>query len=668
MMEEGIITPFRLASVVLVSAGALLLTLFEGGTVQYFLQPAVMAVALAALAAEAGCRKDGVRKAEKMPEASALLLALVFLAVASFAWSADKGATMAAAPEYLMYAAAFWAVSRMVPKARQASLFMILILSSAMLGFSLFGWAFSEQGTAGPPRFPFAASDGFAALALIVSAFSTGMLLEIAVRGSGHGEGAGRYVLSTLFALSAASAVVSWSSLMMSGSPFSFLSAVFVAVLLFFMQEKEDRGKAAAVIFSSLAVALAVALFLAGTGDIRESRMEGAFIFPRFGERLAEELSYRARQWTLAIRLGLKSPVFGFGAGTFKDAMPLVYSPGPRPASGDPMGLLTSSFAELGLAGLALAAGFAGTVAALASRGPLSGKRMTPALLGPLMAATVGVITGSMIPSIMLLYSILAGCVSAEASKGYEGSGRRHGRIPAVAVVILTVLAVAASSWYVAVLPVKEEVLHHLEHAGAEGGDTLEDALVDLKRAHSLDPLDKELFYEMARTEFMSESLKDAPDYEPALEKTGDLIALYPHYREAYELRGTIEKAMGLPWADDLKEAALYSAGNIGPHIALISKGLNEKDYKLAKEYAEKALAERDQLLYRAKAADLEGVVALSYLVDLEARAYVLYARLGDEAAAAAEAGRLRDLYGLNTAVEGHVRAVLERYGAKAID
>jgi len=100
----------------------------------------------------------------------------------------------------------------------------------------------------------------------------------------------------------------------------------------------------------------------------------------------------------------------------------------------------------------------------------------------------------------------------------------------------------------------------------------------------------------------------------------------------------------------------------------LIGEGLNEGDIKLAEKYVGKALEERDQLLYRAQFANVEGVVALSYLVELEAKAYVLYMKLGDEDAATLEAGRMKGLYELNTAVEEHVRTVLGRYGMRLPD
>lgn len=669
MENEGILTPFKLAAITAVSAGAIFLTLFEGGTVLYFLQPVAIAISLAALAGEVAYRKDIGRKAAKMPEASTLILALALLAAASFTWSADKGATLTAVPAYLMYATAFWAASRMVPKARQATLFMIFLLSAGMLGYSLFAWAFADAQAPGPPSFPFAAADGFAALALVLSAFSLGLLFEMVIRGEGQGEGAVRMVKGFLFVVSAASAVVSWAALMVSGSPLAFCAAVLTAVLLSMLQGKESRLKALAVAVCFVAVAVALAWFLTGTGSISASGGEGASIFSRFGPRLAKELYDRAYQWTLALRLGLRSPLLGFGAGTFKDAMPLVYRPGLRPASADPMGLLVGSFAELGIAGFVLTAGLTGAIMTLAARKATSGRRLTPALLGPVIASTLSVLTGPSIPSVWLLYFIIAGCVSAEASKGKAGDRTGHGRLFAAAIVVVAVLSFAISAWSMAALPVKEEVLHHLGHAGAEGSDeTYEDALVNLGRARSLDPFDKELLYEQARIEFVSESSEDVPDCAPAMQKVADLNARFPYYWEAYVLGGMMKKAQGLPWTNDIEQAALYSAGSIEPHLMLIGEGLNEGDIKLAEKYVGKALEERDQLLYRAQFANVEGVVALSYLVELEAKAYVLYMKLGDEDAATLEAGRMKGLYELNTAVEEHVRTVLGRYGMRLPD
>lgn len=285
------------------------------------------------------------------------------------------------------------------------------------------------------------------------------------------------------------------------------------------------------------------------------------------------------------------------------------------------------------------------------------------ALFAPVAALTILIFTGSVPPAVLALYFLLAGQASGDSSEGDTTGGKVHKLLPAAAILLIALLTFALSSLGMAFIPAKEEALHHAGHAGTEGSDeTLEESLGDLLALSRRNPYDKELQFEIASMRIKVAEASDPKDYSDANGSADDLIAKFPYSAEAYLLRGSLKMAQGGEWQDDFEKAASFSAGSIIPHLTLIGYGLRE-DQGMALAYADKALEEEEQLFHRASFQDLEGVLVLSYLVQLEAKSYVAYKLAGDEAKASARTERLVRLYGMNEAVEAHVHGILEGYG-----
>lgn len=663
MQEGSILRIDRVLSFALVSGAAALLALFDGGTSAYFYMAASVAMALAALVSESGLLRDGAGQSARFPAFSLPLVLFAAVSASSFLWSSDKAATLDSIPLALLFACSFWAVSRMVPKGRQATVFTVFFTSAVALAYSLFSWAAAGKQGPSAPSFPYLDNEGFAVAALAVAAFAMGFIADILLEDRGRSQEAARAVQKALVIISALAALVSVSSVFLSRSAFTAVLLVILALLVPTAARPGRRAKALAITSSCLLAGAIAAILISfirigdGAGALEGLALNG------FAGRLADELYMRAQHWIMALKLGARSPFGGFGLGTFKEAMPTVYRPGALPATGDAHSFLLGMFAETGLAGALPLVIFMASAVLASLKGDAGQGPPVIALFAPVAALTMAMFTSPVPPAVLAVFFLLAGRASGDSVAGKSEGLRMHRLLPAASILMIALLAVATSVWGISFIPAKQEALHHAGHAGAEGSDeTLEESLEDLLALSRRNPYDKELLFEITDTKARMAAASDPRDYSDALESADLMIARHPLYADAYALRGSIKMAQGGRWQDDYEKAASLSAGSVTPHLMLINYGLKE-DLNLAVAYADKALEEEVQLFYRAGSADLEGVLALANLVELEAKAYVAYSLAGDEAKAASRAERLVRLYGMNEAVEGHVHGILEKYG-----
>lgn len=656
----SIIRPDRLVSLLALSFTTVFLIPFEADQSGFFVPLLVIAAAVAALLSGLGYAFDLNGRGDRMPVGSAAVLALAALSGASFMWSADKGATLGMMPSVLMAASAYWAASRMVPKARQAAIFIITTAASAMLAvtFMIVVKGAVPDGNWG--AFAFADMRTYAAFAIAINALSVRTLQEM-LRGEGlrtqEASTAVRWFLglgsALMVALSAAAAATA------SRAAVVFILFIWLASAVFAPKGRKATQLAVTAVLA--AAGLAAAYFAYGDAAGVASVLKG------FLPGLSEELAAGSYHWLLGARLVLAKPVAGVGAGAFAGAMPSRYFPGPVPATGTPYSFLVRTAAELGMAGFLL---LGAAAAHLALSHAANRRRSSEGTNGVAFAAASlacwFLISDATVPGIVLL-AVMGGYVAADAVKEINGVYvKRKITASAAAFLLLAIVTAAAGVWSMAAVQAKEEALHHAGHSGGEGAhDTYAEALEGIEGALRLYPYDEELMYEAARLS-MAVASHEGGGANEAYESALRLAKAHPYSVDSMITMANAAELVGKDEWTYIRKAAEYAAGDPYPSAMLMSDALKTGRFDEASADAHRFLKERRQLLQRAGTGTIEAAITLSRTTNAAALAYVAFVKEGDTAGEHEAADFIRELYGKHDAVREHIAKVLGSYGIEA--
>lgn len=657
MNNEGFLRIDRLLALLGIAVPPVFLLLFEGGSAQPFLSYALFAAAAAAVIAEAGFMADRAGLEYALPRFSRPLLLFAGLSVISVLWGSDKGAGAIKLNEVLLYLLAFWAASRAVAKARKSALFIFLTLSTAILGWFIASYAASENPADLNPFLPFAGSGAFMAFSIALLAISLAVLLAVLVDGMALSESASLQVKAVVAAVSIAGGIVSSAAILISASQ-AYLALTAVAVLIVFLL-RIRRKPAASLILMVVLLGLGLLASWLLTLPMKGEAVTFLPAFAKDARGLASDLEYLSYHWMAAIRLGLKSPLWGFGSGSFKDALSLVYVPAGFKPGADAQSFVLQLFAEMGLLGLTAFLAFAASAAVSMFRrlryedsdAPL----VMPSFAVLLMLLFVGGVQEA--PLITLIFFLLGGFAAADRPLpcGRKGWGRK---VPAAVlglVVAFAVLIAAATSVY---FPIKEEG----EHMRAHGEH--EEALAELKRAAAWMPFDSGLYIDMADSEAQL-AIKGLPSHslEKALDYAKRAITLSRFNPAAYEIRGAIRRAITLdgPWLDDYKLASKYSGASVAHDLQIAEWGLLNGKTELASQYVGLALPKVPALMADA-AMTVEGIQDLTNIVRIYAASYAAAYKGGDPQKTEAALDALREFEARYPSIHEFVHQIIHAY------
>lgn len=660
MNNEGFLRIDRLLSLLGLAVSPVMLLLFEGGAASPYRYWALIALAAAALIAEAGHIADRAGLEYSFPRFSAPLIFLAAFSALSLLWSSDKGQTALKLAEVFMYLLAFWAASRAVPKARRSVLFIFLTLSAAILGWFLINYATAANPEDLNPFLPFQQSGSFMAFAVVLLSVSLGVLLTVVVDGAVLSQRASAQTRAAVAFISILAGAVASCALLLSASQTYLLIGVAAILIVALTRIRRGLAASAAVIAAVLGLGLLASWLL--TLPMKGASVTFLPAFAKDARGLADELGYLSYHWISALKLGIKAPFWGFGPGSFKDAVSLVFTPTGFKPGVDAQSFALQLFAELGLPGIIAFLGFA--AAALVSLIRTSREDDVDSLmvLAPFMVLILVMFVGGShgAPLINLLLFIIGGFASSSDPISFGLTGRRRS-LPFVVIPLAAAASVLIGIVAIRYEPLKEEAEHHRAH------EEYEEAAGELEKAIALMPLDAQLFIDMADTEAVlamrgasGRSLEEALDYA----KRATILAKYDP--SAYEIRGAIRRAISLdsPWLDDYKLAAKFSGAAVVHDLQITEWGLLNGRADVAAEYVEIAKGKLPALKDGA-AMTVDGIQDLTDIIRILAADYAVAVKTGDEQRRAQAAEALIEVEGEYSAAHEFVHQIIAAYGVE---
>ena len=658
MDNEGFIRVDRLLSMLGLAVSPVMLLLFEGGAASPYKYYALIALAAAAVIAEAGHIADRAGLEYSFPRFASPLIFLAAFSCLSMIWSADKGQTTLKLAEILMYLLGFWAASRAVPKARRSVIFIFLTLSAVILGWFLMNYATAANPEDLNPFLPFQGSGSFMAFAVVLLSVSLGVLLTVVVDKAVLSQRAAAQTRVAVAFISILAMVVATCALLLSASQ-TYLLIGATAVLIVILT-RIRRGFAASITITAVMLGLG---FLASW--LLTLPMKGAAVsflpaFAKDARGLADELGFLSYHWISALKLGIKAPFWGFGAGSFKDAVSLVFTPASFKPGIDAQSFVMQLFAELGLPGVAAFLGFAATGVVSLIRSCREDDADSLMVLSPFLVLILVMFVGGThgAPLIALMLFILGGFASASNPTFFGLSGRRR------ALPFIVIVVVAAASVFLGVVamkyePLKEEAEHHRAH------EEYAEAAGELERAIAWMPLDARLLIDMADTEaVLAMRGTTGHSLEEALEYAKRATTLSKYNPSAYEIRGAIRRVISLdsPWLDDYRLAAKYSGASVVHDLQITEWGLLNGRADIASEYVEIAKG-KIPALEDGAAMTVDGIQDLTDIIRIRAADYAVAVKTGDELRKSQAVEALLQVEERYSAAHEFVHQILAAYG-----